>query len=110
MKVALIVTYMCPNLLTHLCTSPHIPHRGEPTNKWTLEPSRDSSRAGVVCMDHFDMTGDGVRELIVGRDDGSVQIYSYDDGEEAAPTLRYTYVRIVVGGWVKFFIQYFLRL
>ena len=57
-----------------------------------MEPSRDSSRAGVVCMDHFDMTGDGVRELIVGRDDGSVQIYSYDDGEEAAPTLRYTYV------------------
>ena len=52
-------------------------------------------------MDHFDMTGDGVRELIVGRDDGSVQIYSYDDGEEAAPTLRYTYVRVPVEDWVK---------
>ncbi|XP_043223062.1 Bardet-Biedl syndrome 7 protein homolog isoform X2 [Amphibalanus amphitrite] len=80
--------------------------RNEPTDKWTVEPSRDSSRAGVVCMDHFDMTGDGVRDLIVGRDDGSVQIFSYDDGEEAAPTLRYTYagsetVTSVQGGHVS---------
>lgn len=70
----------------------YLSHSSAPTDKWTLEPARDASRAGVVCMDHFDMTGDGVRDLIVGRDDGTVQIYTYDDGEDNAPSLRYTYV------------------
>ena len=46
----------------------------------------------VTCMDHCDLTGDGIRELIVGREGGAVQVYAYDDGEERPPTLRYTYV------------------
>lgn len=43
-------------------------------------------------MDHHDLTGDGVKDLIVGREGGTVNIYSYEDGDEAEPTLRFTQV------------------
>ena len=43
-------------------------------------------------MDHHDMTGDGVKDLIVGRDGGAIQVYSYEDGDEMEPTLRFTTV------------------
>lgn len=29
---------------------------------------------GVTCMDHHDMTGDGVKDLIVARDGGAIQV------------------------------------
>jgi Bardet-Biedl syndrome 7 protein len=45
----------------------------------------------VQCLDNFDITGDGVRDLIVARHDGNIEVYSYDDGEEAEPTLKMTH-------------------
>ena len=51
-----------------------------------------SRRGGVTSMDHHDMTGDGIRDLIVGRDDVSLEVYSYEDGDEAEPTLRFSMV------------------
>lgn len=45
---------------------------------------------GVLCIDNFDITADGVLDLIVGRDDGLVEIYSYDESEE--PVFRYNHV------------------
>ena len=46
-------------------------------------------------MDNYDITGDGVRDLIVGRHDGNVEVYTYDDdmGEDSEPTLKFTQVR-----------------
>ena len=46
---------------------------------------------GVLCIDNFDITADGVLDLIVGRDDGLVEVYSYDEADE--PIHRYTHVR-----------------
>jgi len=43
-------------------------------------------------MAHYDITGDGIPDLLVGRDDGNVEIYSYDVAEE--PVLRFSHVRI----------------
>ena len=43
-------------------------------------------------MDHYDLTGDGMKELIVGRDDGSIEVYSYDEGEK--PVLKCSHVSI----------------
>lgn len=54
--------------------------------------SNGSHIGGVTCMDHHDLTGDGVKDLIVGREGGTVNIYSYEDGDEAEPTLRFTQV------------------
>ena len=46
-------------------------------------------------MDNYDITGDGVRDLIVGRHDGNVEVYTYDDdmGEDSEPTLKFTQVK-----------------
>ena len=38
------------------------------------------------------MTSDGVQDLLLGRDDGLVQVYSFSDMEE--PTLRFSHVSL----------------
>jgi len=37
------------------------------------------------------MTGDGDQDILVGRDDGTVEVYSMDDSGE--PRLKATHVR-----------------
>nr|XP_045592027.1 Bardet-Biedl syndrome 7 protein homolog isoform X1 [Procambarus clarkii]XP_045592028.1 Bardet-Biedl syndrome 7 protein homolog isoform X1 [Procambarus clarkii] len=70
--------------------------RGSANHRWVCENgsgvgnSSTSRHGGVTCMDHHDITGDGIRDLIVGRDDGSVEVYSYEDGDESEPTLRFS--------------------
>ena len=59
------------------------------TIRWVME--RDGGHAGVQCIDNFDITGDGVRDLIMARHDGSIEVYSYDDGEDLEPTLKTTH-------------------
>ena len=43
-------------------------------------------------MDNYDITNDGVLDLIVSRDDGLVEIYGYDETDE--PILRYSHVSL----------------
>ena len=52
---------------------------------------RDGGHAGVQCIDNFDITGDGVRDLVLARHDGNIEVYSYDDGEDLEPTLKTTH-------------------
>ncbi|RXG57552.1 Bardet-Biedl syndrome 7 protein-like [Armadillidium vulgare] len=70
-----------------------------PSTGGLCEPTEGNSRANVgmgsqngavTSMDHHDMTGDGIKDLIIGREGGSIQIYAYEDGDEAEPTLRFT--------------------
>ncbi len=44
-------------------------------------------------MDNYDITGDGVKDLIIGRHDGNIEVYAYDEGDEAEPVLKYSHVR-----------------
>jgi len=39
---------------------------------WLLE--REGVTSAVQTMDNYDVTGDGVRDLIVGRHDGGVEV------------------------------------
>lgn len=45
---------------------------------------------GILCVDSFDIMGDGVKELLVGRDDGTVEVYSFRNANE--PILRFDQV------------------
>ena len=44
-----------------------------------------------MCLSTFDLTGDGLPDIIVGRDDGVVEVYGLDDSNE--PRLKFTHVR-----------------
>ncbi|XP_059481988.1 Bardet-Biedl syndrome 7 protein homolog [Neocloeon triangulifer] len=58
----------------------------QPLVRWVME----STNGGVNCMTHFDMTGDGQKELIVGRDDGLIEVYAFDEMQEL-PVKRASY-------------------
>ena len=44
----------------------------------------------MSCLSTFDLSGDGVEEMVVGRDDGVVEVYSIDDSGQ--PRLKFTHV------------------
>ena len=48
---------------------------------------------GVLSIDNYDITQDGIIDLLVGRDDGLVEIYGYDEMDE--PVLKHSVVRMV---------------
>uniref|UniRef100_T1IN54 Bardet-Biedl syndrome 7 protein homolog n=1 Tax=Strigamia maritima TaxID=126957 RepID=T1IN54_STRMM len=54
-----------------------------------LEMKNPKGKGGVVCIDNFDMTGDGVKEMLVGRDDGLIEMYELIEGED--PKLIYSH-------------------
>ncbi|XP_020863990.1 BBSome complex member BBS7 isoform X2 [Phascolarctos cinereus] len=56
-----------------------------PVHKWELR--NEKKRGGVLCVDYFDIVGDGVKDLLVGRDDGVVEVYGFDAANE--PVLRF---------------------
>ncbi|KAM9470198.1 BBSome complex member BBS7 [Clarias gariepinus] len=56
-----------------------------PVLKWEVD--NEKKKGGVLCIDTFDILGDGVKDILVGRDDGTVEIYGLDNSNE--PTLRF---------------------
>ncbi|XP_061441182.1 Bardet-Biedl syndrome 7 protein isoform X2 [Rhineura floridana] len=72
-----------------------------PVEKWKIE--NEKKRGGILCMASFDILGDGVKELLIGRDDGMLEIYNFEYAK--SPVLRYEYalsesVTSVQGGCV----------
>ncbi|XP_072192024.1 BBSome complex member BBS7 isoform X1 [Excalfactoria chinensis] len=56
--------------------------------KWEIE--NEKRRGGILCIDSFDILRDGVKELLVGRDDGVLEVYSFESADD--PVLQYDYV------------------
>lgn len=48
--------------------------------------------SGILCIDTYDIIGDGVNDILVGRDDGTVELYGFDSSNE--PTLRFEHVSL----------------
>jgi len=46
--------------------------------------------AGILCMSNYDVTGDGVIDVLVGRDDGQIEVHGFNDAGE--PVLRFSQV------------------
>ncbi|XP_046876152.1 Bardet-Biedl syndrome 7 protein [Hypomesus transpacificus] len=57
-------------------------------SKWEID--NEKKKGGVLCLDSFDILGDGVRDVLVGRDDGTVEVYGFDTSNE--PSLRFQHV------------------
>jgi Bardet-Biedl syndrome 7 protein len=60
----------------------------EPLPKWEL--ANEKRLGGVSALDSFDVTNDGVLDLIVSREDGTIEIFVYDSMDQ--PFLKYTHV------------------
>lgn len=60
----------------------------EPLPKWELP--NEKRLAGISGMDCYDITNDGVLDLIISREDGTIEVFSYDSMDN--PELKYTYV------------------
>ncbi|XP_034037925.1 Bardet-Biedl syndrome 7 protein [Thalassophryne amazonica] len=56
--------------------------------KWELD--NDKKKGGILCIDTHDIIGDGVSDILVGRDDGTVEVYGFDHAGE--PALRFEQV------------------
>ena len=59
-----------------------------PLHRWELE--NKDSLGGVISLDNYDITADGLLDLLVGRDDGTVEIYSFDESDD--PVRRFKQV------------------
>ena len=51
------------------------PFRDDGYLKWTVATELS---AGITCMDFFDLTSDGNKELVIGFDDGTIHVYAFD--------------------------------
>ncbi|CDQ81478.1 unnamed protein product [Oncorhynchus mykiss] len=58
------------------------------SSKWEID--NEKKKGGVLCIDTYDILGDGVKDILVGRDDGTVEVYGFDSSNE--PTLRFEHV------------------
>lgn len=38
--------------------------------------------SGVLALETFDITADGVPDVLIGRDDGLVEVYGFDEMDE----------------------------
>ena len=59
---------------------------GEFSCVWSVQ---DSRRSSINCMRAFDINRDGVTEVIVGREDGRLEILG-QDGDASTPTVRFS--------------------
>ena len=52
---------------------------------WVISPifeGRRGKSGGVHALSHDDVTHDGMRDLLVGRDDGTLEVWSFDLGPQ----------------------------
>ncbi|GIY19793.1 bardet-Biedl syndrome 7 protein [Caerostris darwini] len=61
--------------------------RASCTHRWEIPNNK--KHGGILSLDNYDITGDGIKDLIIGRSDGLIEVYGYDEAENPVP--RFTY-------------------
>lgn len=54
--------------------------RHSPNHKWEIP--NEKRNGGVLALETFDITADGVPDVLIGRDDGLVEVYGFDEMDE----------------------------
>ncbi len=62
------------------------------STKWEIANPKHLS--GISAIDFFDILADGVPDMIVAREDGTVEVFNFETTDE--PILKYTYVRYFI--------------
>lgn len=60
----------------------------EPSYRWDM--LNEKKYGGISCLATSDLTGDGLPDILVGRNDGVVEVYGLDDSNE--PRLHFSHV------------------
>lgn len=53
--------------------------------------SADANCSAVTSLDMFDMSGDGKEDLLVGRRDGTVQVFNIPEEQDTENEIRQIY-------------------
>lgn len=64
--------------------------RNDVSNKWLIPP--DGNKDTVTCIDCYDMTGNGLNNIIIGRADGLIEVFSFISDQDQLKEI-YSYVR-----------------
>lgn len=54
--------------------------RSDPEIKWEIKSQNGS--AAVTAVECYGITGEGGMDLIIGKDDGYIEIYTYDEHDK----------------------------
>eukprot|EP00050_Salpingoeca_kvevrii_P000694 m.154063 g.154063 ORF g.154063 m.154063 type:complete len:700 (-) comp10185_c0_seq1:1038-3137(-) len=63
---------------------------------WMLK--NETNEGGVECLSTYDLIGDGVQDILVGRDDGGVQIYSFGTEDDVPSQVYSTQLSAAITG------------
>ncbi|XP_014782164.1 Bardet-Biedl syndrome 7 protein homolog isoform X1 [Octopus bimaculoides] len=61
--------------------------RNDYSHQWEIPNLKKSG--GISCLNMFDITSDGVPDVLVGRDDGLIDVYAFDEFRE--PVQKYSH-------------------
>lgn len=62
--------------------------RTDPQIKWEIKSHTGSS--AVTAIECYDITTDGVLDLLIGKDDGHIEIYVFDENDK--PKFKQSFV------------------
>ncbi|EDO41699.1 predicted protein, partial [Nematostella vectensis] len=76
--------------------------RHTPNHKWEIP--NEKRNGSILALETFDITADGVADILVGRDDGVVEVYGFDEMDEPVHRFSQTMsesITSIAGGCVS---------
>lgn len=64
-------------------------------SRWLI--SNEKSSSAITCMDSYDFLGNDLKNLVIGKNDGNIEVYSFNINDNLdKPILIYSYVSILL--------------